>query len=740
MKLVGSRGLSAGIHVFWLLLFIISFCIGSFGQQAVPATTKTPPPFDTDVVKISTNLIQLDVTIVDAKGKVVKDVRPEEIEVYENGEKQKITNFSFVAAERNVTQKSDDKTAKDVVPVPTASVRPEQIRRAVALVVDDLSLSFESAHHTRRALRKFVDDQMQEGDLVAIIRTGAGIGALQQFTADKAMLYAAIERVKWNPNGNGGLSAFDPVQPSFGDLVRAEGGELRPNEPGNLAQGDAAFEDFQTSTYATGTLGALRYIVNGMSELPGRKSVILFSEGWEIFQQDEHGFTKSGNVYSFLQTLVEEANRASIVFYPVDTRGLLDNLPTAADRMTVGSASGGTPAPGPRAYSGFLSNRSAQIFDTQAGMEYLAHETGGFTVKNRNDIAGGVRKILEDQSYYLIAYEPDSDTFDVKTRKFNKIEIKVNRKGLSARYRSGFFNVADAAISKPSTTATTPVMQLQHALMSPFAVNDIPLRLNALFGNEASGSYVRSLLHIQAKDLKFSDDVDGSKKAVFDVWAVSFGDNGAPVDQITKTYTLNVKPEGYQKILNEGFIYYFLFPVKKAGGYQYRVAIRDSQGGKTGSASQFIRIPDIKKGRITTSSIIIENLSVKAWEKLMDPNGGNMQSTSSVDTALRRVKLGSILRYGLEIYNAKLGRDQKPALQSRIRVFRDGKLNLDGKLVPVDAVGQTNVRRVQLNGALNLVENMLPGDYILQIIVVDTLAKKNQQIASQIVQFEVIDK
>ena len=76
---------------------------------------------------------------------------------------------------------------------------PEQIRRTIALVVDDLSLSFESAYQTQKALKKFVDEQMQDGDLVAIIRTGAGIGALQQFTSDKRILYAAIEKVKWNP-------------------------------------------------------------------------------------------------------------------------------------------------------------------------------------------------------------------------------------------------------------------------------------------------------------------------------------------------------------------------------------------------------------------------------------------------------------------------------------------------------------------------------------------------------------
>ena len=74
----------------------------------------------------------------------------------------------------------------------------------MALVVDDLGLSFESAYYVRRALKKFLDQQMQPDDLVAIMRTGGGIGALQQFTSDKRQLYAAVEKVKWNPSGRGG--------------------------------------------------------------------------------------------------------------------------------------------------------------------------------------------------------------------------------------------------------------------------------------------------------------------------------------------------------------------------------------------------------------------------------------------------------------------------------------------------------------------------------------------------------
>ena len=472
-----------------LATFIFGSSVGVFSQGAGPTPSPTPPA-DGDVVKISTAWIQRDVTGNDGRGKVVSDLRPNEVEIFENGEKQKITNFSFVSSIRSTVQKPI-MIDKNAVPIPQAVLRPEQIRRTFALVVDDLSLSFESAYQTRRALKKFVDEQMLDGDLVAIIRTGAGVGALQQFTSDKRILYAAIERVKWNPVGNGGISAFAPIEPTFAEMTSAAAGdEPDSEEAGNAANTQRAFDDFQSSVFATGTLGALKYIVQGMSELPGRKSVILFSDGFKIFEQDEHGFTQGGRVAEFLQELVDVANRSSVVFYTIDARGLQYTGFTAADQITDTSA---------ESMNAKMAARRELLSDTQAGLAYLAEETGGIAIKNNNDLSGGVSRVLDDQSYYLIAYEPDTDTFDATKRKYNKIEVKVLRNGLTARYRSGFFNVADKVVSN-TPVSQTPLVQLQSALTSPFAVNGISLRLNALFGFDAkAGPYVRSLLRSEER-------------------------------------------------------------------------------------------------------------------------------------------------------------------------------------------------------------------------------------------------
>lgn len=707
----------------WAILSLIFLCsLTAASQESTPAPS---PPDDGDVVKISTNLIQIDVSVTDAKGKVITDLKANEIEIYENGEKQQITNFSFVSSVKPITQSAAPD--KNAIPLPPTVLRPENVRRTFALVVDDLSLSFDSAYQTRRALKKFVDEQMQDGDLVAIVRTGAGIGALQQFTSDKRILYAAIEKVKWNSQGSGGISAFAPIEsaPSE-DEVDPETVDETASETIGSGQ---TLEDFRTTVFSTGTLGALRYIVTGMSELPGRKSVILFSDGFKMFDTDAEGNQERNLVFDFLQQLVDLANRSSVVFYTLDARGLQTTGITAVD--AIGDAS-------PTAMNAVMQSRRDLLHDTQDGLSFLADETGGYAILNNNDLSGGVRKIMDDQSYYLVAYEPDSDTFDAVKRRFNKLEVKVLRKGATARYRSGFFNVADT--TERTATKASPVARLETALTSPFAVSEINLRLNALFGSdEKTGTFVRSLLHIDGRDLKFTDEKDGTKKVMFDVLAMSFGDNGKIVDQLGKTYSLILKPNAYQKVLNDGFVYQFAFPVKTPGAYQYRVAFRDTQSGKIASASQFIEVPNLKKNKLTVSSIVLENLSAEQWRKIADVRSARVLPNPLADTALRRIKKNSVLRYGFEIYNAKLDQAKCPQLNTRIRVFRDGKLVLDGKQTQFDLRGQTDMRHLKITGALAIGEKLSPGDYVLQVIVTDQLAKTKQQIATQFVQFEVVE-
>ena len=167
------------------------------------------------------------------------------------------------------------------------------------------------------------------------------------------------------------------------------------------------------------------------------------------------------------------------------------------------------------------------------------------------------------------------------------------------------------------------------------------------------------------------------------------------------------------------------------------MAIRDAQGGKVGSASQFIEVPDLKKNRLTTSSVVIENFTADEWKMDASSPAGRSVSKPMSDTAVRKIKPNTVLRYGYEIYNAKTGSDKRPRLLTKIRVFRNGELILDGRQSPPDIQGQTDLQHLKATGALAIGQKMTPGDYILQVVVTDTLAKPKQNTATQIVQFEV---
>jgi VWFA-related protein len=708
------------------------FTLSGFAQVPIPQEPQAKPqiepqetvqPSDEDVVRITSNLVQVDAVITEKNGKPVKDLSPEEVQIFEDGRQQKITHFSFISTEASVAVQPTP-LDKNAPPGPPVKIHPEDVRRTIALVVDDLGLSFESTYYVRPALKKFVDQQMLAGDLVAIIRTSGGMGALQQFTADKRQLYAAIERVKWNATGRSGIGVFGPLEDNGG------------NEAARAANEE--FNKFREDVFAVGTLGAVGYVVKGMRELPGRKSILLISDGFSIYSQDDPG--RNNRALAALRRLIDQANRATVVIYTMNAAGLQVLGMTAAD-STAGLGSSDIEQR--------LTDRRNTAFESQEGMDYLARETGGIAIRNTNDLSGGIRRVIEDQkSYYLIGYRPDESTFDAKTgrRTFHKLSLKVSRSGkYNVRMRNGFFGVTD---TEPNALATTPHQQILNALVSPFGAAGVHLRLTTLFANDVKvGSYMRSLLHINADDLTFTDLADGWHKADFDVVAITFGDNGELVDQVARTYTIRATGKEYQRVRRDGFVYFLTVPIKKAGAYQLRTALRDHGSEHVGSASQFIEVPDVKKNRLIVSGILLTALDSAvakqqppAADKLPGNENAEDEGNSATNSAAtRQFKPGQNLQYSLVIYNARLDKaTSQPQLHTQMRLFRDGEPIFSGQDKALGAVSQADLKRIAVGGALQLGTNMAPGEYVLQITASDSLADEKHRTATQWIDFEVV--
>ena len=483
--------------------------------------------------------------------------------------------------------------------------------------------------------------------------------------------------------------------------------------------------------------------MKGLRDLPGRKSILLISDGLRIFNRDDPG--RSTRVLQALLRLVDLANRASVVIYTMDARGLQTLGLTAAD-STAGM--------NPEQVEEQLSSRRASFFDSQDGLNYLAQQTGGIAIRNNNDLSSGLRRVLEDQkSYYLIGYRPDDSTFDRKTgrRKFHSLSLKVMRPGkFNVRMRNGFFGVSE---EETRPVAATSRERILNALVSPFGSAGVHLRLTSLFANDAKfGSIMRSLLHIEARDLTFTDEPDGSHKAEFDVLAVTFGDNGNVIDQVGKSHAIRLGGNTYKRVLKEGFVYFVTVPIKKAGAYQLRVALRDRGSERVGSASQFVEVPDVKKKRVALSGVSVTGMDPAALQTgesgkpapaVNQPGAADGEGEDLADpansAAVRQFQRGRIMQYGFVIYNARLDKATgRPQLHTQLRLFRDSKPVFTGGERPLDMNNQPDLKRVGVVGALRLGTDLIPGEYVLQVIVTDQLADEKHRISTQSIDFEIV--
>ncbi|MFN2454145.1 MAG: VWA domain-containing protein [Pyrinomonadaceae bacterium] len=746
------------------LIFVQNFSAVAMPQQsaAPPApptqqTSPTPQP-DEDVVRITTNLVQVDAIVIDKKtGKQVTDLHADDFAVYEDERPQKLTNFSYIniqpaAMTATITAPSSGKNAP---PFPSARLRPDQVRRTIALIVDDLSLSFESTAYVRIALKNFIDEQMQPNDLVAVLRTSAGIGALQQFTSDKRQLYAAVERVRWNPAGRGGVSAFAPLN-SFDNAAKniAGGSESAANASDTATGTRDDLDSFREELFSIGTLGAVNFVVRGLRELPGRKSVVLFSDGIRIFNKSG----ESGRALEALRRLTDLANRSSAVFYTLDARGL-QPLGLSAEDSTTDLSS--------EQVEKSLADRRADYFESQNGLNYLAQQTGGFFIRNTNDLGRGLRRVLEDQSgYYLIGYRPDDSTFDPATgrRKFHRLKVSVkNHPEYRVRTRNGFYGITN---EDAHPVLRTRQEQLMAALTSPFSSGEMRLRLTSLFGNdEKAGSFMRSLLYIDGHDLSFKEEAGGWHKAVVDIAAFTFGDNGRVIDPVNRTETIRARGEEYQRLLQSGLLYVINVPVKKPGAYQLRAAVRDAGTERVGSASQFIEVPNLEKNRLALSGIVVTgstnaqtSIAPASGKSDTSPAAKNVASSAQAQASpsappdnarelwesmaspgVRRLRQGMIMDCGYVIYDAQLDRaTHQPQLQTQLRLFRDGQPVFVGSLQPVNTDGQSDLKRISVGRRLQLGTALPPGEYILQVIVTDALAKEKYRTATQYIDFEIV--
>lgn len=653
---------------------------------------------DEDVVKINTNLVQID-AVVTKNGKLVANLKAEDFEIFEDGKRQTISSFAFVSNTPGTGAVTPAATERDKA-VPFAPLKRDDPRRTLAIVVDDLGMSAASMSDARRQLRKFVAEQLQPHDLVAIIRTSGQIGALQQFTNDKRVLNRAVEQLRWNLCSRVGIDVLPPNRSTF------------PLGNVDTTCGGGSFFS---------TMGAMKVVLDALAELPGRKAMMVLSDSLPIEDQNAPFFDYASEPISdsslrrmALQRIAEKAIRSSVVIYSIDTQGLQPLGPTAAD-----SFSGDLRMSGP-AMNNLMASRSRLLFERRAGGEMIARQTGGFQIRNSNDYK--FESILDEQSgYYLIGYRPTEETFN---RKFHRITAKVKRSGMTLRTRYGFYGYSEEDDIK------RPQPKLNLALMSPFGAQDITVDFTSFFANDkGAGSVIRSFLYLETNELTFVK-TNEKHEANIDLHGVIVGDNGAIVEQINHRGVLSLSDKDYEQAVREGIRIRFDLPAKKPGAYQVRVAARDVASSRIGTAGQFVAVPDLKKKRLAASGIVL--LSVAEFKT-------ETGEVATASPAVRRFVPNSDLHFAFVVYNALLDRvSGRPNLVVESRLFRDGKRVRSFPETPVDVSQQPDLERIFVNRVIRLGADLEPGHYYLQLVITDKAAGEKQPPAVQWVDFEIV--
>jgi len=455
-----------------LAVSILNSLVWSICAGQAPANGQPP------IIRTMTPRITSGVIVRDKHNRAIADLRPDEIEVLEDGVQQKINAFRNVqGAEQLQTEqalaKNNSATPPSETPkAPATSLRELNFVSVVFAQIAPLNLEF-----AREAVQEFLKSDTLPNTYVTIYRLDRALQLVQPYTADKTLLTKAVNAAAKGMNSGGGLgtsamvaSGIDSTITAVGEnivasplstsqqVLAAQNLMLNP-EPGivndpmwarnaasqdaSLALGNALVSQARLETglrfaeslsNGMDSFDALRELVQVQAKLPGRKVVLYLADG----------LTLPMDRRDIVESVISYANQMEVAFYAVDTRGLSADDPLAqslSDQQRVGAESSVNKID---PHMGHREDDDVQLSlstDKQLAMREVAESTGGFAVINTNEIALPMQRVMEDiRTHYEVAYTPSATNYDGH---FRKIQVRISRPHVTVQTRSGYFALPD---------------------------------------------------------------------------------------------------------------------------------------------------------------------------------------------------------------------------------------------------------------------------------------------------------
>jgi VWFA-related protein len=571
------------------LLYLNLLLIALLSTQPIvgQVRTPTPPREQDDVVRVSTELVQTDITVVDKRGRFVGGLNAGDFELRVDSKVQPLSFFEEVAAgsaneEQQLTAARKGDTAA-LAKLPSTVNAGSDRGRVIFFFVDDVHLTGEGLTRARSVLNHFVENKMTARDRVAIVSTSGQIGFLQQLTDNKAVLREAISRLnyKYNPETTASGVSISEVDANlisshadrglFSYLIEATMKEFQigPANAYTIVTNRVRQINAQSKVAEIDTLFSLESLMRSTTPLAGRKLLFLISDGFVVDSKRSSGS-------DIMRRVANEAARIGVVIYSLDTRS--NSVGTGVDASKNSHPD----------FSGRTATRAlAEGKMPQEPLETLADETGGRAYLNSNALDEGVAQALtESSAYYLLAWRPDD-----KSQRAGKSRLNVSVKGrpdLRVRMRRHFFDFKEMTASrKAGPSAPTPEEDLKLALGSLYPRRDLPVSISASLSTTTdNGAVLNVLMQIDGERLNF-DQSDGKQPAIVDVLGVAVDDRGR-----FSTFKQRLDVPREVVLAKDGrFIKWSQALPLAPGLYQVRVAVRDDQSGRTGSAMTWIEIP-----------------------------------------------------------------------------------------------------------------------------------------------------